>query len=204
VDLVTRTRFSQAGVDGLVNLAYGQSTLFIDFLAQRHGTAALARFLTTLGQGTAATPAFAAAFGAFGPESAAYEGSLTQLKTDLQPGLYVMQRAIADRPVVLALVGGPVLDTAVVEVLKGGELSRRRELDLDGAGLLVVSLPAAWLDGPDGSAPVRLRVTVPRFGALEIDPVAGTSASPASAPSPAPSPMPRPSPVQVPAQVPAA
>src|SRR6185369_7175958 len=66
-DLVNRTRFSRAGVDGLVNLAYGQSTLFIDFLAQRHGKAALAAFLTSLGEGTAATPAFAAAFGAFGP-----------------------------------------------------------------------------------------------------------------------------------------
>src|SRR5215213_5349656 len=110
-DLVTRTRFSRAGVDGLVNLAYGQSTLFIDFLARRHGPA-LARFLTILGEGTAATPAFAEAFGAFGSESAAYEQSLEPLKAELPPGLYVLRRAAGDQPAVVGLIGGPALETA--------------------------------------------------------------------------------------------
>jgi hypothetical protein len=189
-------------VDGLVNLAYGQSTLFIDFLAERHGKAALARFLTALGEGTAATPAFTAAFGAFGPEAAAFERSLAPLKSELQPGLYVIQRASRDQPAVLALVGGPALETAVVELLEDGEVSRRRELDLDGAGLLVASLPASLLDG---GGKVTLRVTLPLLGVLELDPVSGTRARPSmvSPPPgmapPASTPLPAPSPVTVPA-----
>ena len=71
-DLVTRARFSRAGVDGLVNLADGQSTLFADFLAARHGTPALARFLTGIGEGAGATQAFGAAFGPFGAEAAPF------------------------------------------------------------------------------------------------------------------------------------
>jgi hypothetical protein len=187
-DLVTRTRFSRAGVDGLVNLAYGQSTMFVDFLDRRHGTAALARFLTSLGEGTAATPAFASAFGPFGPEAAAYESSLEALKAELQPGLYVLQRPEGDRSAVLGLVGGPALETAVVELLENGELIRRRELDLDGAGMMVASLPASLLEGV---GTVRVRVTAPLLGTLELDPVVETSARPAR----------RPAPVQVPARV---
>jgi hypothetical protein len=193
-DLVTRTRFSRAGVDGLVNLAYGQSTIFIDFLARRHGTPALARFLTTLGEGTAATPAFATAFSPFGQEAEAYETSLAALKAELQPGLYVLQRADAEQPVVLGLVGGPALETATVELLIDGELFRRRELDLDGAGMLVASVPESLLAG---AGSVRLRVTAPVLGSLELDPVAGTSARPARA-APAPAASPQAAPAQVP------
>jgi hypothetical protein len=202
VDLVSRSRFSRAGVDGLVNLAYGQSTLFIDFLGQRHGKAALARFLTSLGEGTAATPAFASAFGAFGAETAAYEASLTAVTSQLPPGLHVVQRATSDQPAVMVLVGGPALETAVVELWEGSELSRRRELDLDGAGLIVVSLASVLLED---ATDLRLRVTVPMLGALELDPVSGTSDSLTTTPAPRPGhtvvpvPLPGPAPVQLPA-----
>ena len=199
-DLVTRTRFSRAGVEGLVNLAYGQSTLFVDFLAKRHGTPALARFLTTLGEGIGATQAFGMAFGAFGPESAAYEAALASLEEEFQPGLYVIQRPAADRPSVLVAVGGPALETAVVELLIDGELVRRREIDFDGSGMLVASLPPSLLEGA-GSA--RLRVTAPLLGVLELDPIAGTSARPAVAPVRAPPSQPAPAPGPAPAQVPA-
>jgi hypothetical protein len=181
-DLVTRVRFSRAGVDGLVNLAYGQSTLFVDFLARQHGTPALARFLTILGDGAGATQAFGAAFGPFGPEAAAYETSLEPLKAELQPGLYLLQRAGDDQPVVLGLAGGPALETAVVELWVDGELSRRRELDVDGAGMLVASLPPALLDGSS----VRVRVTAPSLGSLELDPRADASARPSTEPGPTP------------------
>ena len=58
--------------------------------------------------------------------------------------------------------------------------------------LLVASLPASLLDG---STSVRLRVTVPKLGTLDLDPVSGTSARPAST-VPA---QPRSAPVQLPA-----
>ena len=205
-DLVTRTRFSRAGVEGLVSLAYGQSTLFVDFLAKRHGTPALARFLTTLGEGIGATQAFSTAFGPFGPEAVAYEASLAALREEYQPGLYAVQRPSADQPAVLVLVGGPALETAVVELLIDGELVRRREVDFDGSGMLVASLPTTLLDG---AGSVRLRTTVPLLGVLELDPIEGTSARPAAPvrapasepvriqPGPAPA---RPAPVQVPAR----
>lgn len=192
-DLVTRTRFSRAGVEGLVSLAYGQSTLFVDFLAQRHGTPGLARFLMMLGEGIGATQAFGTAFGAFGPEAAAYEASLASLKEELQPGLYVVQRPSPERPAVLGLVGGPAFETAIVEFLVDGELTRRREIDLDGSGMLVASLPPTLLDG---AGSLTLRVTVPVLGALELDPVAGTSTRPVAAPVLAPASQP--APVQVP------
>jgi hypothetical protein len=194
-DLVTRARFSRAGVDGLVSLAYGQSTLFVDFLARRHGVPTLARFLTTLGEGTGATQAFGAAFGPFGPEAAAYEAALTAIQEEYQPGLYVVQRPAAGRPAVLGLVGGPALETAVVELLIDGELTRRREIDIDGSGMLVSSLSSSLLEG---AGSVRLRVTAPVLGALELDPVGGTVARPLAAPTRAPAPQP--APAQVPAR----
>jgi hypothetical protein len=200
VDLVTRTRFSRAGVDGLVSLAYGQSTLFVDFLARRHGTPALARFLTTMGEGVGATQAFSTAFGAFGPEVAAYEAALTSIRDELHSGLYVVQRPSAERPAVLVLVGGPSLETAIVEFLVDGALVRRREIDLDGSGMLVASLPPSLLEG---AGSMRLRVTAPLLGALELDPIAGTSARPSVAPVRAPASQPapaQPAPVQVPAR----
>jgi hypothetical protein len=199
-DLVTRARFSRAGVDGLANLAYGQSMLFVEHLELRHGRAGLVQFLTALGEGTTATPAFAAAFGPFRSETAAFEQEIAWLKGDFPPGMRALQPAGPDRPAVFALVGGPALETATVELLENGELSRRRQLDLDGAGFLVVSLPASLLDG---SAPMLLRVTVPILGAVEIDPVAGTSARPASPTVPAaPRPAPAPAPAQAPVQLP--
>ena len=202
-DLVTRTRFSRAGVEGLVNLAYGQSTLFVDFLDRRHGTPALARFLTLLGEGIGATQAFGTAFGAFGPEAAAYEAVLAALKDEFRPGLYVVQRPSADRPAVLGLVGGPTLETAVVEFSIDGEMTRCREIDLDGSGMLVASLPPTLVDG---AGSLSLRVTAPLLGTLELDPVAGTSVHPAAMPATAPAPEPvqiQPTPVQpAPAQVP--
>jgi len=201
-DLVTRSRFSRAGVEGLVSLAYGQSTLFVDFLANRHGTPALARFLTILGEGAGATQAFGTAFGPFGPEATAYEQALADLKLEYQPGLYVVQRPGAERPAVLAAVGGPTLETAVVELLVDGELMRRREVDFDGSGMLVASLPPTLLEGAGN---VRLRVTAPHLGVLELDPIAGTSVRPAALPSRAPASAPvriEPAPAPAPAQVP--
>jgi hypothetical protein len=195
-DLVTRARFSRAGVEGLVSLAYGQSTLFVEFLARRHGTPALARFLTILGEGTGATQAFSMAFGPFGPEAAAYEAALAALQQEFQPGLYVVQRPSAERPAVLVAVGGPKLETAVVELLIDDELSRRREIDFDGGGMLVVSLPPTLLEG---TGSVRLRVTAPLLGILELDPIAGTGARPAAVPVRAPVPA-QPAPAQVPAR----
>ena len=177
-DLVTRARFSRAGVEGLVNLAYGQSTLFVEFLGNRHGTPALARFLTILGEGIGATQAFGTAFGTpFGPEAAAFEQALANLKLEYQPGLYVVQRAGAERPAVLVAVGGPTLETALVELLIDGELIRRREVDFDGSGMLVASLPPTLLED---AGSVTLRVTAPLLGVLELDPIAGTSARPAA------------------------
>jgi hypothetical protein len=178
-ELVTRTRFSRAGVEGLVGLAYAQSTLFMDWLATQHGLPALAQFLTGIGGGLSPTQAFAAAFGLFGPESEAYEASLGALQQEYPPGLYVLQRATPDRPLVLALVGGGPSETAVVELITDGELTRRREIDLDGAGLLVASIPASLLDP---TASLRVRVAEPVLGVLEIDPIADTSA-PSSAPT---------------------
>ena len=72
------------------------------------------------------------------------------------------------------MVGGPALETAIVELLIDGELSRRREIDLDGAGLLVASLSSSLLEGSD----VRLRVTAPVLGPIELDPRSDTSALP--------------------------
>jgi len=192
-DLVTRTRFSRAGVEGLVSLAYGQSTLFVDFLAKRHGTPALARFLTTLGEGIGATQAFSAAFGPFGPEAAAFEAALAALKEEYQPGLYVVQRPGPDRSAVFVAVGGPALEPAVVKLLIDGELVRRRELDFDGSGMLVASLPPNLLAGASNAI---LRVTAPVLGVLELDPIAGTSARPALAPARVPATQP--APAQVP------
>lgn len=166
-DLVTRSRFSRAGVDGLVNLAYGQSTLFIDFLAQRHGTSALARFLTLLGEGNAATPAFAMAFGPFGREAAAFDQTLAALKDEVAPGLHVVQLPTPERAAILALVGGPALETATLELFADGSLTRRREFELDGGGLMVASLAAFLLADADE---VRVQVTVPVLGALALDP----------------------------------
>lgn len=203
-DLVTRTRFSRAGVDGLVNLAYGQSTLFIDFLHERHGTPALARFLTAIGGGMGATQAFATAFGPFGPEVAAYDASLATLKAEIPPGLYLLQRATERQPAVLGLSGGPALETAVIELLVDGETVRRREIDLDGAGLLVVSLPLSLLEGPGET---RVRVRAPLLGALELDPNRDErvlpAVSPVRAPAPQLIPMPAPAPSPAPVQVPA-
>ena len=194
-DLVTRVRFSRAGVDGLVNLAYGQSTLFVEFLARRHGVPALARFLTALGEGTAATPAFATAFGPFGGEVAQFDASLATLKAELPPGLYIIQRASNDRPAVVGAIGGPTLEPAVVEFLVGGELMRRREIDFDGSGMLVASLPASLFEDAGG---VRLRVTAPVLGVLELDPLTEMRAQPVVAP--APSVAAPPAPVQIPAR----
>jgi len=191
-DLVTRSRFSRAGVDGMANLAYGQSTLFIDFLNERHGTPALARFLTAIGEGMGATQAFGVAFGPFGPEVAAYDASLAALKAEIPPGLYVLQRATETQPAVMAMSGGPALEPAVVELLVDGETVRRREIDLDGAGLLVVSLPMSLLDGPGET---RVRVTAPLLGVLELDPNRDDRALPTAAPVRAPAP------VQLPARV---
>lgn len=74
--LVTRTRFSRTGTEGWGNLAYGQSTLFVDWLARRHGVGALASFLQGIGAGAGATAAFQAVFGPFPPEEAAFQASL--------------------------------------------------------------------------------------------------------------------------------
>lgn len=186
-DLVTRARFSRAGVDGLVNLAYGQSTLFVDFLVARHGVPALAKFLTTIGEGQTATPAFTAAFGAFGTESAAFEATLATLKTELAPGLYVVQKAAGDSALILAVVGGPARDTAVVELYQDGEVVRRRELDFDGVGLLVAALPASLVSGDHR---VSIRVRAPVLGTLELDPTSAVSVHPTSAPQPAPAQLP--------------
>jgi hypothetical protein len=94
---------------------------------------------------------------------------------------------------VLGLVGGPVFETAIVEFLVDGELTRRREIDLDGSGMLVASLPPTLLDG---AGSLTLRVTVPVLGALELDPVGGTITRPVAAPILAPASQP--APVQVP------
>jgi hypothetical protein len=198
-DLVTRARFSRAGVDGLVNLAYGQSTLFIEYLAIHHGVPALARFLTEIGGGAGATQAFGTAFGAFGPTAVAYEQHLRTVGDEFPPALYGLQRATETQPAVFGLAGGPALETAVVTLLVDGETIRRREIDLDGAGLMVVSLPKSLLDGP---GVVRVRVTVPVLGALQLDPNSDDSDFPILAPSAAPTPLPQPSPA--PAQLPAA
>lgn len=197
-ELVTRARFSRAGIEGLVGLAYGQSTLFVDWLAAHHGVPALARFLTGIGGGLSATQAFSAAFGPFGPETAAYEASLGALQQEYPPGLYQIQRAVPDRPAVVALVGGMPGETAAVELLADGERVRRREIDLDGAGVLVASIPSSLLDE---GASIRVRVTEPGLGALELALCTETRAlpttprqqrpTPASTPAPAPAQLPR-------------
>jgi hypothetical protein len=182
-ELVTRTRFSKAGVEGLVSLAYAQSTRFVDWLDDRYTTAALARFLTGIGDGLSPTQSFGAAFGPFGPESAAYEASLNAHLPEFQPGLYVVQRATADQPTIVAVIGGEPSDTAVVEVWQNGERIRRREIDLDGAGMLVGTIPAGLLDE---GGPLRVRARVPGLGTLELDPATDTRAvaPPAAAPAP--------------------
>ena len=199
-DLVTRTRFSRAGVDGLTNLAYGQSTLFIDFLNERHGTPSLARFLTAIGDGMGATQAFGTAFGAFGPEVTAFDASLAALKSEMPVGLYVLQRATERQPAVLALSGGPALETAVVELIVDGEVVRRREIEVDGAGLLVASLPMSLLEGPGEP---RVRVRAPLLGTLELDPNRDERVLPAVSPPPALQPTLVPAPVPAPVQLPA-
>lgn len=192
VELVTRTRFSRAGVEGLANLAYGQSTMFIDFLAERHGNAALARFLKALGTGQTATPAFAAAFGPFAAESEAFEQALVALKMETPPGLYVVQRPEDGRPSIVAVVGGTPGETAFVSIVTGGEVRVRREIDLDGAGLLIASVPHSLLD----EAGTLVRVNAPGLGLLEIDPANGTRVVAPSTPATVPS-TPQP-PVQLP------
>jgi len=204
-ELVTRTRFSQAGVEGLVSLAYAQSTLFVDWLAGRYSVAALGKFLTGIGDGLSATQSFGAAFGPFGPESAAYEASLRAGLREYPPGAYVIQVSTADRPAILAVIGGTPADSAVVEVWQNGERVRRREIDLDGAGMLVAAIPTGPFD--DGGAP-RVRVRVPGLGTLELDPatdiraVAAPPAAPPTSPTLPSSGQPAqvPAPVQIPRQ----
>ena len=182
-DLVTRARFSRAGVDGLVNLAYGQSTLFVDFLAMRHGMPALARFLTTLGEGTA-QPRRSARRSARSGRSGRVRGFAGVVEGGVSAGPVRASsaRCATSRPSWCWSAGRPS-KRRWWSCWMDGELIRRREIDLDGAGMLVVSLPTSLLDG---SGSVRLRVTVPMLGVLEIDPVTGTSARPAIAPVRAP------------------
>ena len=149
---------------------------------------ALARFLTLLGEGIGATQAFGTAFGLFGPESAAYEATLAALKDEFQPGLYVVQRLSADRR--RAGRRRRPAETAVVELLIDGELVRRREVDFDGSGMLVASLPSTLLDGAgsvrlrgDGAAPRR-----PGASTRSPAPAPARAAPPTRAPASAPEP----------------
>jgi hypothetical protein len=125
---------------------------------------------------------------------------LAAVKAELPPGLYVLLQAGEAQPLVLGLSGGPALETAVVTLRVDGETIRRREIDVDGAGVMVVSLPMSLLDGPGET---RVRVVVPLLGTLDLDPTSDIRVlAPAIAPPPAPIPMPSPSPVPV--QLPAA
>ena len=72
------------------------------------------------------------------------------------------------------------------------------ERGLDGSGMLVASLPSSLVES---AGSVRLRVTAPLLGSLELDPATGTSARPVAVPvrTPASQPAPaQPAPAQVP------
>jgi hypothetical protein len=155
-ELVTRARFSRAGTEGLTFLAYGQSTLFVDWLARRHGREALAEFLLAIGRGSSATPAFESALGPFGPRAAAFEASVRPLAAELGPGLRVLSPRIrTGRAASLAVVGGPPGERVEIQVSLEGGAVRRGERALDAAGFLLLSL-----DGPATAEPAPRQVTL--------------------------------------------
>jgi hypothetical protein len=163
--LVTRTRFSRSGTEGWAGLAYGQGTLFVDWLGRRHGVGTLGTFLQRIGSGAGATEAFSAAFGPFGPEEAAFRASLESLKAEFRPGLRRVTRELRPgRPVLYALVGGRAGEQIAAETFVDGALARQYGAQLDPAGFGVVGFDAVTAGLPGEK---RIRVSAPSLGVLE-------------------------------------
>ena len=189
--LVTRARFSRSGTEGWVNLAYGQGTLFVDWLARRYGDGALGIFLQRIGGGAGATEAFTATFGPFGPEDAAFRDSLPSVASEVPPGLRRLTALVRPgRPVLYALIGGQPDEPVVVETLENGEPVQRYELVLDAAGFGLAGIGSETASRPGFKL---LRLTSPSFGVLE----AGLRADGTFEDEP-PHPVPGQAPVQVP------
>lgn len=161
--LVTRTRFSRAGVDGWVNLAYGQSTLFVDFLQRRHGPDSFTTFLEQLGVGINATPAFSTAFGSFSVEEDDFEDSLIPLLDSIPRGLRRLGGPpTANRKALYAVVGGSPFESIAVST---DSMMGPQTIELDQAGFGIVVMPPIQ----PGQATPRLRVKSPTLGEISIN-----------------------------------
>ncbi|HYU19468.1 MAG TPA: hypothetical protein VEQ11_12320 [Chloroflexota bacterium] len=86
--LVSRADFSRVGAGGLAPLEYGQSTLFVEWLAERHGAGALTEFLLAIGGGATPTQAFEATLGPFAPQAEAFGAAASELVAEYGPGLH--------------------------------------------------------------------------------------------------------------------
>ncbi len=188
--LVNRTRFSRAGTEGWGGLAYGQSTLFMDWLARRHGVGTLGAFLRRIGDGEGATAAFQATMGAFGPEEAAFRESLRAVGDDWRPGLRRLTKEIRPgQPLRYALIGGGANERVLVESFVNGAALRRFEPTLDPAGFTVIGFSAETAARPGHKL---LRVTSEKLGMFEA--TLGSDGTLAEGPA-------RPAPVQIPRRV---
>jgi hypothetical protein len=187
-DLVNRARFTQAGREGLVTLSYGQSTLFINWLAERHGRAALAAFLLEIGRGSLATEAFGSAFGPFFPQAEAFAGSVAHLPAEYGQGLHrLTPEIVPGGRVSFAVVGAQPGEPAVVES-DDSSGPQRRERIIDAAGFLYVELFVPPTGQPAG---LRVQVTTPSLGRLQAGSEEATWVRPAPGATAAPVQLPR-------------
>jgi hypothetical protein len=164
--LVTRSRFSRAGTEGWVELAYGQSTLFVDWLADTYGRASLARFLLRLGEGTTATPAFSQTFGPFAPVEQEFRASIDPLTESLPRGVHRLTGIDARAPL-FGVIGGRPGELIHAEIWRDGQLVSTRGYELNPAGFGFVSIPK---DVMPGAGDVEVRVRTASLGSLAIRP----------------------------------
>jgi hypothetical protein len=162
--LVTRSRFAAAGAEGWVDLAYGQSTLFADWLAARYGRAALADFLILLGDGVSATPAFSQAFGSFGEVEGSFRESVDRLIEDMPRGARWLTASGARVPW-LAIIGGVPREPLYVEIWRDGTMvaANERRLNQAGSGLIAIKAEVA-----DGAQRLEVRVRTASLGVISI------------------------------------
>jgi hypothetical protein len=162
--LVTRSRFSTAGTEGWVDLAYGQSTLFVDWLVEQYGRAALAHFLVLLGEGISPTPAFSQTFGPFARVEASFRVSLDQLTQGMPRGARWLT-PLGARTALLAIVGGVPREPVHVEIWRDGRLveTNERRLNQTASGLVPIKAEIA-----DGAQQLEVRVRTASLGLMAI------------------------------------
>ena len=186
-DLVSRTEFSRAGTEGWTFLSYGQSTLFVAWLAERHGGGALGTFLEAIGDGVSAGQAFQASMGPFALQASAFESSLAGLPAEFRSGLHALSSHVrAGQSAAFVVVGGEPHERlpSALRLETGREV--RFEQSLDAAGFV-----ALWLGGPTTASPGRLHLSInsPSLGRLEAELLVDPAAEPGPSPGPIPAPI---------------